>query len=144
MNGSQRFVFIRTPDSGAVLSESALKAIVPSNSAQEVTATCPVTETPFHPGSLASKKGLAASDPDNVGDVVLVNPLPGSPEEEVLVLADALRRKNAKTKKKEKRNGSEHNNGDERKADTANGHTDKRKRDNGAEADDQVDKKVKH
>lgn len=94
MNGTARFVYIRTDQSGAVLSESALKATVSSSS------MCPVTETNFNPGSLVGKNGAACVDVENVGDVILINPVPGSEEEKVLNEAMKKGKKNAKEKRK--------------------------------------------
>lgn len=135
MNGSHRFVYIKT--SGAVMSESGLKALLsqsaPSSASTskkqstdsdatkkdtEATAECPITSKPFLPGSMASKVGLAAQDVESVGDVILINP--SEKEEEVLRAASLLGRKGGDKKKSKKsgkdaiaeeRNGSSERNG---------------------------------
>lgn len=141
MNGTQRFVYIRTPQSGAVISESALKAVVQGSSDNGDAAICPVTETPFNAGSLASKKGLAASDVDQIGHVILLNPLPGSHEEQVLVAANNVAQAAASKEKDKKKKDKKGKANGKDLGDKGNGNG-KRKRDRDGEDGDK-DKKPK-
>lgn len=112
MNGAHRFVFIRT--SGAVMSESGLKAIISEASnatkrgdAASPTAAifeCPITSTPFHAGSLLGKNGAAAQDADNVGDIILLNP---SEAEEGILRAALAKHREANAASKSKSSGAD-------------------------------------
>ncbi|CAO1617950.1 unnamed protein product [Sympodiomycopsis kandeliae] len=101
MNGSIRFVYIRTKESGVVLSESSLKMIINGQLKEKKESfTCPITETKFNPGCLINNKNnLACNDIGNVGDVILINPGKGSVEERVL-LENSKKKKEKKEKSK--------------------------------------------
>ncbi|PWN28377.1 hypothetical protein BDZ90DRAFT_213958, partial [Jaminaea rosea] len=121
MNGSHRFVFIRAAGSGAVMSESGLKAVLGSSSSSSSSnasakATCPITSATFEPGYIALKAPASSSSSSsavapltasNVADVIPLNPVP---EEEVILRA--VLQASTATGKKEKKNGKRKN-GDE-------------------------------
>lgn len=112
MNGSHRFVYIRAAGSGAVMSESGLKAVLGSaSSSSSSTAVCPITSVLFEPGYIAQKAPASSSSssssiapltPANVADVIPLNP---TAEEEVILRTGLQASAGKKDKKGKRKNG---------------------------------------